>query len=504
MSGTAPREGTSILHHLRQLGGQSVVYGFGLAATYGLGFLLLPIVSRFMAPAEYGVAAVMTSVGGLLAIFFTLSLDAAALRHYRAQADERERRGYIGAIFLFVTAADLLLVGLLCAFGGPVASMVFGESGYAGYLRLVVLSTFFQVGGALPLAILRAQEKPVPFLVYGLGSAVLSRGMMLALVIVWRQTALAYLLGVLIGNAAFYLIFVRFVLGESSFVGDLRARLAKALSFSLPLVPHQLSHWVLGVIDRIMLQRLLNVSAAGIYSAGNAIGLVMNLVVVQGINYAWVPYLYRLYGENREDADQTASSLMTHIIAVTTLFGLVLSLASPEIIRLMVAPAYYQSRDVVPLTVAAYWAVGLYHIPVSFLFLRERTKVLPLLTASAALINVAANFVLIPPLGIIGPALGKFIGFAVLAVGVTITALKLSPFPCQWSRVARICLTGVAMGVLGEWVIRQGWGEGLSLLARTGLLLGFFGLLLALGAYRVQDLSRAAKYLRRRSSREAG
>lgn len=477
---------------LRQLGGQAAVYGLGLAATNGLGFLLLPLISRYLSPAEFGIASVMTSAGGFLMIVFTLSLGSAALRHYRIYPSQ-QRRSYVGALFLFVSTFGLFLTALLIIFGRPISELVFGQMDYTRYWRIMVFSTFLQAGGVLPLAILRAREKPAAFLLYGLGSAVASRGAMAVLVVVWRHDALAYLLGLLLGNLLFYLIFLRFMLSESIYPDDLKTPLRRALSFSLPLVPHALSHWVLGVIDRIMLQRLMSAAAAGLYSAGNAVGMVMNLVIVQGINYAWVPYLYRLYHETPETADETASSLATHTTTIVTFFGLALVLASPEIIWVMVAPDYQAGRAVVTPTVMAYWAVALYHIPVSFLFLRERTRVLPFLTAIAAVANIAANLVLIPHLGMVGPAWAKVLAFSALAVMVTIAALKLSPFPFQWWRVGRICLAGIVIGTLGELAIRQKWPELYSVIARAGLLVGFAFLLVASRAYRLRDLLRVVR-----------
>ena len=490
---------SSIREHLRQLGQQSAIYGLGLATTQGLGFLLLPIVTRYLPPDEYGIAAVMTSLGIVLGFFFTMGVDSAALRHYYSYSDDEARRRYLGALFVFVTGLDLILSVMILAFNAELAKAIFGEGSYGDYLNIVAWSTLFRVGGLLPLAVLRTRQRPGLFALYSVGSAVVSRGCMVLLVIVWRHDAVAYLVGILAGNVVVYPVFVSFMLRESSpsIIGSVPA-VRRALTFGAPLVPHQISHWVLGAIDRLMLQRLVSFEAAGLYGAGYAVGMIMGLAA-QGLNHAWNPFLYRLYAEDAESADAAASRLITHYTAFITLVALLVSLLSPELVRLMVAPAYVSSRRIVPLVVAGYWMHALYYIPVSYLFLSERTKALPLLTAFAAAANIAANLVLIPGLGIMGPAWAKVLAYALLAAAVAVYGQRVRPYPCQWGRLARICFSGLGVGILGEWVARQALPYGLSVTIRLGLVPLFGALLLGLGAYRLREVVRLIVRLRRSS-----
>lgn len=64
-----------------------------------------------------------------------------------------------------------------------------------------------------------------------------------------------------------------------------------ALLFNLPLLLHYLSVYVLDQFDKIMIQKMVSISAAGIYSVACNLGLIMK-IVTQSVNNALVPWQY--------------------------------------------------------------------------------------------------------------------------------------------------------------------------------------------------------------------
>ena len=60
----------------------SIVYTIGLILPQAVGFLLLPIITRYLTPEDYGIVSSVGVLGTILAIFLTLAVDTSIYRLY--------------------------------------------------------------------------------------------------------------------------------------------------------------------------------------------------------------------------------------------------------------------------------------------------------------------------------------------------------------------------------------------------------------------------------------
>src|SRR5688572_8730986 len=70
---------------LRQLGKDSLVYGFGRLLANGITFFLLPVYTRIFSPADYGTIETLTIVAGLLTAVLGLGMDTAQSYYFFEQ-----------------------------------------------------------------------------------------------------------------------------------------------------------------------------------------------------------------------------------------------------------------------------------------------------------------------------------------------------------------------------------------------------------------------------------
>ncbi len=66
----------------KQLAGQSSLYTIGEVLRSSLSFLLLPIYTRLLSPADYAILGVMSPIFALLSALMALGLPAALVRFY--------------------------------------------------------------------------------------------------------------------------------------------------------------------------------------------------------------------------------------------------------------------------------------------------------------------------------------------------------------------------------------------------------------------------------------
>lgn len=271
-----------------------------------------------------------------------------------------------------------------------------------------------------------------------------------------------------------------------------REKLGAALRFGLPLVPHLVFGWILAVADRLFLERMVSLDEVGLYSLGYQIAMIISLLV-NAINSAWSPIFYDT-AKSHANAPAMVARVCTLYTAGVSLAAAGLILAAPDLLHLMATPAYFGAAPVVPVVAVAYVFQGLYFMSVTALFYVKRTRILPALTGIAAVVNVSANLLLIPRLGMMGAAWATVLSFGALFIGTNIAAQRVYHIPYEYRKMVGLLvmlgLVAVGSSFTNEWPRPSGLG------ARLLLLIMYVVVVLQLGIVRLDELKRLTKLRR--------
>lgn len=404
---------------LRALVEGSAIYAIGnVLPRLGL-FLLLPVYTLGMGPAEFGRFSLMISLAGLLTIVFRLGLDGALMR-LQYEADPAQRGPWYWTLAGVTALTGLVLSLFLATLGAPLF-----EAAFPG-IALVptgVVTFGIAVTAALqfvPTTRFRTTDRPGRVLAFGSAVFLTSAVVTLWLVLIVGAGALGGLLGQLAAGGTTVAISLA-VLARQRF--GLSLRLAReGLGFGLPLVPHSVAAWVLNLSDRWLIGALIANAAlahvmVGIYTLGYQLGQLVALVAFS-VNAAWVPFFYQR-GEGPH-GPALLRELTTLSVGGLALLGVVVSALTPEAVAILAPDSWGPDADlaviVTPLVALACVIQGLYLMAVSPIFLQRRTAALPLITIAAGGLNVALNVVLIPVVGIVGAGLSTIVGYATLAL----------------------------------------------------------------------------------------
>ena len=77
---------------IKRLGSHVIIYGFGNAGTRMVGFLLIPVYSRYLTPEDYGVLALVTMFAQVLYTFMNMGQSSALFRTYFRHDDPEARQ----------------------------------------------------------------------------------------------------------------------------------------------------------------------------------------------------------------------------------------------------------------------------------------------------------------------------------------------------------------------------------------------------------------------------
>lgn len=370
-----------------------------------LSFLTSPVFSRILGTEQFGTLSIYNTWASFFLLFIGLQTTG-TLGTAWAHFPEEKRNGYASsalalsglsflAILMIVVVGQKPLAAASELPGGVLILMVFHSFGTFCVNFLNTKYTFDFSGGknfllSLGMSVTTIGLSFLFFLFVPKDSLYLGRvlGMALPYCVMGVCIPLALLR---VGKTLFSAEYWRF-----------------CLPLCLPLIFHGIAGTIQSQSDRIMIQKMVNQDAVGVYSLAYAFANVLE-TLRYAFNNSWVPfyYDYTARGETKE--------MMRHAKNYLFLFtGLVTGfiLLTPEVFRIYAAPQYWSGIYYIPVLAVGSFMILLYNFPVNYEFYKRKTKQIAIGSMLAALGNIGMNLWLIPQYGAMGAAvatLGSYI-----------------------------------------------------------------------------------------------
>src|SRR5688500_1721665 len=135
-----------MLRYIRQLAGESFIYGLAGAVGALIQIFLLPLYTRTFSKAQFGVLELVITTMNVLTLVAVLALDSSAHRWYWSSEDKQDRYRTV-ATWAWANFATTTLVALLVWIFAPwIAERISGNPGHAPLYRIASLT--------LPLGVL--------------------------------------------------------------------------------------------------------------------------------------------------------------------------------------------------------------------------------------------------------------------------------------------------------------------------------------------------------------
>lgn len=383
----------------------SLLYTLGSMITPIIGFIMLPFYTNVFTPAEYGVVTTTQSLIGLLQIFLVLSLHGAITRFFYDYLDQpKEQRRYLGSIFIFVSLFSTVFSSLLLIFNEVIGSFLFQDIPINPFYYLLILISWLSALLSLPLALFRAQEKAYLFVFVNFSKAVLI--MLLSIYLIKYENFGPE--GVLIAQASIsaivtlitYLHIIKYI----DFNFSMQS-IKESLLFSLPLIPHVASGWIISSSDKVILEKFVGVAEVGIYSLAVQISMVLGLFFAS-VNNALVPRYTKLKKMNQANQADKLLRIFAGVVVGVSIIYLPTSII---VIKYISSPEYHSAINIIPLLLIGQIVNGFYFIYVAKLFYAKKSGSIAFSSSTAAITNILLNIVLIPQIGIYGAAVSTII-----------------------------------------------------------------------------------------------
>lgn len=420
-------------------------------------FLLLPLFTHYLNPELFGFYNLYYLAIGLVMELVLLGQNITLLNLYDPDDSDDKRRRLFSTVFWTVFTTSITLGAILWIGGRFWITFLFKMpqpypdwSIYA--FKLCALLIVIDTLKLLPLVVLRREGKAAKFALFNLAGIIVQTGLTVVFLVSLKRGIPGIFEANVIGAALILLLTVPTITSRLKFIFD-RELFHRCLNYGLPLLPNALFVFAIELADRKILEMLCGPADVGLYSAGYKLAMFM-AIVTMAVRFAWQPFFQSK--KKHPQAREIFGRVLTYGLAISCWMFLVLTSFIDLLVKTkigglgpLIDSDYWAGLGVFPVILIAHIFMGVYMILSVGIYLKDKTKVFPVISVVALLANIIGNFLLIPHMGIYGAAWMKVVSYMLMVVLLYRAAHKVYPIPYEWRRVIHIVVVAILLYGLG-------------------------------------------------------
>lgn len=410
----------------------------GTFGSKAISFIMLPFFTRALSRSEYGQISIFIVTISLLIPLVTMDIVEAVFRFTIEEELVKRKQAVLSSSLLLVIGSTLIFIIFKPWF---IYLEIFSRF-FWFFIVTFVLSSIFSIFKTF----VRAEKKIILYTSSDIIYATLFASLGIILVFILKKGIYGYFITMI--GAAFvaniYLFYAGQLYRKMSFRYISISQLINMIKYSLPIVPTAMSWWVINVSDRYLLTFFLGYSSTGLYAVSCKFVAILN--VLKGIFLqAWQISAIEEY--NKEAKGEFYSriflSLYTLMIFAVFLFAIFLK----QLVHIMTSLEYFQAWEYLPmLLLGAVFSAFSSFFGVGYIA-SKRTGGAFRTSVMGAAINVIANLLLIPKIGIQAAALSTFLAYLSVWIVRTYDTKKYLNIKLDWFKLIQgVVFVAIALG----------------------------------------------------------
>ena len=477
------------------LGGHALLYALGNILSKAVAFVMLPVYTRYLSPADYGVAALIEMTLDVVTIAAGAQLAQGVFRFYHKAETEVERREVISTTLASLAVSFGLMGSVVFLGADPLAELVFGTPEHAGLVRLAALNLCAQGAIVVPLAFARVQERSGLVVGATIVKLLVAVGLNLLLIVKARMGVQAIFVSTLVSNLVIGCWLSAWTVRRVGLT--FRPHVLRALlRYGVPLMAVQGATFLMTFSDRYFLQAWADETAVGLYNLAYQFGFLLLMVGFVPLDMIWGARRFQV-AKTVDPGPALATMFRLINLSVVTV-GLGIALLVGDVLHVMSTAPFHPAAALVPVILVAYLLHGWAMLHDVGVLVRERTELLMIANWVAAAVAIIAFAVLIPRFVAFGAAIAAILAFGVRWSLTYHFSQRIWPIRYEWTPIwwtlgaAALVWTLATLVSIGS--------PPLALLADIGFLGVYFVLIWNLPILRVEERVRFLRALRARLS----
>lgn len=363
-------------------------------------FFLLPILTRFLTPLDYGLIATFQIIVNILIPIIGLSMNGAITRQYYAN-DNINFSVYLSNALILLLCTSFSALFIVLAFSGIIGDIIEFPS---SWLWISVIVAVFQIINTILLAIWQVEIKPLKYSVFQNSQTFLNFALTILLVVFlemkWQGRILSQLMILVIYGLMAIIILLRKKMINLRWNASYFRHIIR---FGLPLIPYSFTGWIMLSVDRIFINNFVNVSETGLYSVAFQITLVIG-ILQSSFNNAWIPWLY--------DKLKWSNLIMRiKIVRFSYIYvffnfcvAILISTLSPLLLPIIVGSKFYGITPIITWLAYAQASSSIHYMTVNYIFYHNKNIYLAYEAFIVAAIHIPLTYFFVKMNGALGAA----------------------------------------------------------------------------------------------------
>ncbi|WP_337019755.1 oligosaccharide flippase family protein [Oceanobacillus massiliensis] len=387
-------------------------------------FFLLPILTIFLTPTDYGLVSMFGVLIGFIGPFLGLNVHSAINRRYFDY--DKNFTQYISTAFYILIASSSLVLIVIILFSDVVSEITALPE---KYLLLVVIAAFGNSAIQITLSLWQVRERALNYGLFQIIQSALNVTLSIILVVGLDYGWLGRVSGQVIAISIFAVVGILIIVKRENLKFSFNKVFAEdILKFGIPLIPHTLGMFLINMTDRIFITNMISISETGIYTVGFQIGMIIG-VLQDSFNKAWMPYLFKNLKLNSNLVKIKIIKITYGYFIVILLIALSLSLLAPFIVNVFIGDAFEGSIVYIMWISFGFAFNGMYKMVAGVIFYERKNKLLSIVTFITAILNIVFNYILIKLNGAVGAAQATALAFFVSFILTWILASRVHYMP---------------------------------------------------------------------------
>jgi O-antigen/teichoic acid export membrane protein len=467
---------------LKNIAKHGAIYAFGALLSKVVGFIMIPLYTNYLVPAEYGVLQLLSLTIDAISTMMGLGMAAAVMRFYHGSENEDRRNGVISSA-LIGAATVMGCVALVCVLISPkISELVFSSPVYGHHFRVMFCSMFLASGIEIPMIFQRIRLRSTRFVVINLIKLVIQLSLNIYFLVFLRLGVLGILYSSLVTNAIVCAYLALATLREVG-IGFNWNTYRQMLSFGAPLIISDFSMYLLTYADRYFLNYYADLTTVGLYSMAYTFGMMLSVFFGAPFASVWSTEMYSY--AKKDDAREIFSKMLTYYLIGALAVSLGISILCKDALRIMAEQSYWSAYKVVPYISLSYVLAGAMSVAGAGVLIAGKSKYKAISTVAALILNMVLNVLLIPRFGALGAAVATLIAFALRFAMDMYYSQKFFPMPVERKRIVQLGVIYVVLLLVASAVDIE--NVLLSIAVSTAITLVFPLSLILLGILTVDE-----------------
>jgi O-antigen/teichoic acid export membrane protein len=401
------------------------IYGISVVFSASIPFLILPFLTKYIVPADYGLVSMFMVCLAFLSPFVGLSVHGALYRFFFDNTKD-EIRKYIFSLLIVLFLSGSISGGMLFFLHGLIST----------HLGLPIFILFFLI----PIAILnfttqilmtylQVSEVPLQYGFFQIARAASLGTLSVILVIIYQAGWFGMVYALFINNFIFSVLSLVILVRKRAVAPCYRIDyIIDSIKFGLPLIPTALKDSIINIADRIFITTFVGLNATGLYAVGYQLSSVI-LVVSSALSAAFSPWLFKNLTKNNDGIEVNIVKL-TYLLFV---FFFILTISwifvSKYFLVVFFDIGYNSSFDFVPYLSMGFMFSAMHSLVVQYIYYEKKTFVYMFLTMFVLIFNIVLNYIGVKIFGAVGAAYATCFSFFMIFILTWILANRVYPMP---------------------------------------------------------------------------